>query len=106
MVASRSPKPLVRVRILYGLFLAGIAQLVEQRTENPRVGGSTPSLATINSITKGYHFDSPLLICKTMDAYLPTRSFYCAVKSIPVASSFKFKTRVSKLYVFAAAFIM
>ena len=23
-----------------------IAQLVEQRTENPRVGGSTPSLAT------------------------------------------------------------
>ncbi len=24
-----------------------IAQLVEQRTENPRVGGSTPSLATI-----------------------------------------------------------
>jgi hypothetical protein len=24
-----------------------VAQLVEQRTENPRVGGSTPSLATI-----------------------------------------------------------
>ena len=28
-----------------------IAQLVEQRTENPRVGGSIPSLATIK--TKG-----------------------------------------------------
>jgi hypothetical protein len=27
-----------------------VAQLVEQRTENPRVGGSTPSLAT-NKIT-------------------------------------------------------
>jgi hypothetical protein len=29
-----------------GLF-GQVAQLVEQRTENPRVGGSTPSLATI-----------------------------------------------------------
>jgi hypothetical protein len=29
-------------------FLPGqVAQLVEQRTENPRVGGSIPSLATI-----------------------------------------------------------
>jgi hypothetical protein len=27
-----------------------VAQLVEQRTENPRVGGSIPSLATIISI--------------------------------------------------------
>src|SRR5580658_1401520 len=26
-----------------------VAQLVEQRTENPRVGGSIPSLATISS---------------------------------------------------------
>ena len=26
---------------------AGIAQSVEQRTENPRVGGSIPSLATV-----------------------------------------------------------
>ena len=26
---------------------AQVAQLVEQRTENPRVGGSTPSLGTI-----------------------------------------------------------
>ena len=26
-----------------------VAQLVEQRTENPRVGGSSPSLATILS---------------------------------------------------------
>ena len=27
-----------------------IAQLVEQRTENPRVGGSIPPLATINPL--------------------------------------------------------
>lgn len=27
-----------------------IAQLVEQRTENPRVGGSNPSLATTSSL--------------------------------------------------------
>ena len=30
-----------------------IAQLVEQRTENPRVGGSIPSLATI------FHYSFP-----------------------------------------------
>ena len=28
-----------------------VAQLVEQRTENPRVGGSIPPLATIESIS-------------------------------------------------------
>ena len=28
-----------------------IAQLVEQRTENPRVGGSIPSLATISILS-------------------------------------------------------
>ena len=28
------------------MFYGQIAQLVEQRTENPRVGGSNPSLAT------------------------------------------------------------
>ena len=33
--------------IQVAIFLCGqIAQLVEQRTENPRVGGSIPSLAT------------------------------------------------------------
>ena len=31
-----------------------IAQLVEQRTENPRVGGSIPSLATIKTQKAGY----------------------------------------------------
>ncbi len=36
-----------------------IAQLVEQRTENPRVGGSTPSLATIISSVKGDRPRSP-----------------------------------------------
>jgi hypothetical protein len=31
-----------------------VAQLVEQRTENPRVGGSIPSLATIQTITDNF----------------------------------------------------
>jgi hypothetical protein len=37
----------------YQASLSGqVAQLVEQRTENPRVGGSIPSLATISSESK------------------------------------------------------
>ncbi len=37
----------IRVRSFGGCKRSGqVAQLVEQRTENPRVGGSTPSLAT------------------------------------------------------------
>ncbi len=36
---------------------AQVAQSVEQRTENPRVGGSIPPLGTIN--TKGNPFDMP-----------------------------------------------
>ena len=32
-------------------YIAQVAQLVEQRTENPRVGGSNPPLGTIFSIT-------------------------------------------------------
>ena len=34
-------------KLCYGLLHGEIAQLVEQRTENPRVLGSIPSLATI-----------------------------------------------------------
>ena len=30
----------------YNIFCAEVAQVVEQRTENPRVDGSTPSLGT------------------------------------------------------------
>ncbi len=33
-----------------GSSLAQVAQSVEQRTENPRVDGSIPSLGTINNI--------------------------------------------------------
>ena len=33
--------------------LGQVAQLVEQRTENPRVGGSIPSLATIHRAKPG-----------------------------------------------------
>jgi hypothetical protein len=35
--------------INFEVLLGQVAQLVEQRTENPRVGGSTPSLATIRT---------------------------------------------------------
>ena len=38
------------MQLLYSLTPIGqIAQLVEQRTENPCVGGSTPSLSTTNT---------------------------------------------------------
>jgi hypothetical protein len=33
-----------------GLVVAQVAQLVEQRTENPRVGGSNPPLGTTHNI--------------------------------------------------------
>ena len=34
-------------KLCYGIFHGEIAQLVEQRTENPRVVGSIPTLATL-----------------------------------------------------------
>ena len=37
-----------------------VAQLVEQGTENPRVGGSIPSLATINAVIRCMSCRSPL----------------------------------------------
>ena len=37
-------------------FLGQIAQSVEQRTENPRVGGSIPSLTTSNPLEKSGGF--------------------------------------------------
>ncbi len=42
-----------------------IAQLVEQRTENPRVGGSTPSLATIIFNNLGLPIRQPFRFCAT-----------------------------------------
>jgi len=39
-----------------------VAQLVEQRIENPRVGGSIPSLATKNKKTKSPAFASGFLL--------------------------------------------
>jgi hypothetical protein len=35
-------------QVVVQLFFAAIAQLVEQRTENPRVGGSIPSRGTLS----------------------------------------------------------
>ena len=43
---------------LFGLPHAQVAQLVEQRTENPRVGGSIPSLGT----TRRNSLQRPFLI--------------------------------------------
>ena len=47
--SMRLPRPLAS-KIGCGIFRAApaaqVAQLVEQRTENPRVGGSIPSLGT------------------------------------------------------------
>ena len=45
-VASRSPKPKVRVRILVGVQQGQVAQLVEHGAEDAGVGGSNPSLST------------------------------------------------------------
>ena len=40
----------VKISLKYNFSIDGqVAQLVEQRIENPRVGGSIPSLATTNS---------------------------------------------------------
>ena len=43
---------------------AQVAQLVEQWTENPRVGGSIPPLGTIPSMQLG--FLSPAVVTKAM----------------------------------------
>ena len=42
---------------------AQVAQLVEQRTENPRVGGSIPPLGTIDFLNRDYLCDIMLLSC-------------------------------------------
>ena len=39
------------IYIIEIMFDGQIAQSVEQRTENPRVGGSIPSLATTSNLT-------------------------------------------------------
>jgi hypothetical protein len=47
---------------MYKVWLGQIAQSVEQRTENPRVGGSIPSLATINPNRNiGVSYFNPLI---------------------------------------------
>ena len=46
-------------RIPHAASRGQVAQLVEQQTENPRVGGSIPPLATIQSM--GYMYSNPML---------------------------------------------
>ena len=43
-----------------------VAQLVEQRTENPRAGGSIPSLATIIFFTKTSRFNRMVKVLSAM----------------------------------------
>ncbi len=45
-----------------------VAQLVEQRTENPRVGGSIPSLATISWHNSFYAADSVKILGERIDS--------------------------------------
>ncbi len=42
----------------YNILQAEVAQVVEQRTENPRVSGSTPLLGTNHEIVKGHYIIS------------------------------------------------
>src|SRR5574340_190596 len=54
-----------------------VAQLVEQGTENPRVGGSSPSLATIDltrSVAPRPVFVLPRVLPKAAGGVLPSRS--------------------------------
>lgn len=48
MAAYRSPKPLVKVRVLGGMpyIIAAVAHQVEQQTENLCVAGSSPARGT------------------------------------------------------------
>ena len=52
------------LRRFYAIFKNSgqVAQSVEQRTENPRVGGSIPSLATIKSSIFSLTFDLIIMI--------------------------------------------
>jgi hypothetical protein len=49
-----------------------VAQLVEQRTENPRVGGSIPPLATISPWVRSGHLVHTLAGGVSADAFAQT----------------------------------
>ena len=61
------------------LSCAQIAQSVEQRTENPRVGGSNPSLGTNKSIFYNslYKYHSKIIIKSSFSNYA-----FCYISSI------------------------
>ena len=48
----------------YNILDAEVAQVVEQRTENPRVSGSTPLLGTTHEVIDWNYIDSRLLFAK------------------------------------------
>ena len=48
----------------YNILDAEVAQVVEQRTENPRVSGSTPLLGTTHEVIDCNYVDSRLLFAK------------------------------------------
>ena len=52
-LCRRDRHDLARKMFVVGPLWAQVAQLVEQRTENPRVGGSNPPLGTILFLITG-----------------------------------------------------
>ena len=48
----------------YNILVAEVAQVVEQRTENPRVSGSTPLLGTNYEVVEQNHVSSRTPPCK------------------------------------------
>ncbi len=64
---------------------ARIAQLVEQRIENPRVGGSNPPPGTINCLKNLTNFGRFCVCGRSL--ILPCVSHYCPIKRSMIDSS-------------------
>ena len=63
---------------------AQVAQLVEQRTENPRVGGSIPPLGTIlpKKIIKSYRYNSLFKAYNLIMVYFLVAADFESIKAI------------------------
>src|SRR5947207_15843877 len=84
-----SPRPLPRPCLN-----AQVAQLVEQRTENPRVGGSIPSLGTTN-------LPPPLVTVSPITARNAPRTLLAAFPAWDIRASWE----VFEFPVFSLAFL-
>ena len=58
-----------RINFLWSSHVGQVAQSVEQRTENPRVGGSIPSLTTKMRASKEARFFIPELLSESKDIF-------------------------------------